>query len=220
MTVGGANGPAEGTGIAANLSAADFGTTTPTSASAKPATSGTFFLGVGPGIGDSPSHNFTPSTPQGQPGALASSVPVASPTSMSRPEDVDDSMSIDDVMTLLETFVCQGLREDRRSEVATILRKGTERYNLTGCALLADRPSPEKLAASLLKGRSFPNDADDDDKQDGVFWSTVRFIARSREHANAMASGGPTAGTPAGATAGDEGPLISSPPQLGIAPQN
>lgn len=114
--------------------------------------------------------------------SFAGDSPVVPPRStVARPRSgVNDNSTVGDVKELLVEHVCRGLPGDKRNKIGMVLRAGAERFCLSGFALLAVQPPPERLAASLLEGREFPPAADKDGREDGVLWSTVSFVARSR----------------------------------------
>lgn len=109
-----------------------------------------------------------------------SNIWASASVSLVSPEEVADDSSLESVVASLVNFVCRGLSGPFRQEIARILKRGSERYCLTGCALLASDPSPECLARLLLRYRTFPKDDEPADVEDGIFWSTVTFIRRSR----------------------------------------
>jgi hypothetical protein len=96
------------------------------------------------------------------------------------PEVVNDAMSLTHVTLLLILFVCRGLGGVRRARAAAMIAAGAGRCTLSGCALLADKPGPGRLASALRKERPFLQDATDDDQHDGVYWPTDLFNTDAR----------------------------------------
>jgi hypothetical protein len=117
----------------------------------------------------------TPSTAPPAGGSLAGGdTPATTAAPAVGADDPVLDMSIRDIGALMARVVTRGHAEQEKRELEAQITAGVEAYRLTALVLCARRPPSEVLARSVLCKRT-PADA-----EDGVFWSVVEFIERSR----------------------------------------